>query len=90
MGREPPSVSCDAAVRPAPARGMDAAVTLLDAVVCLALAAKIHGTDAAVRTAARRVCKRLSGPQRAVVRLVTESQRPLIVVEELLRDELNL
>ena len=63
------------------------AVTLLDAVLCLALAARIHGTDAAVKTTAKRLCKRLPGPQRAVVRLVTESRRPLLVVEKLLRDE---
>lgn len=67
---------------------MGAAVTLLDAVLCLALAARIHGTDAAVKTTAKRLCKRLPGPQRAVVRLVTESRRPLLVVEKLLQDEL--
>jgi len=63
-------------------------VTLLDAVVCLALAARIHGTDAAVRTTAQRVCKRLPGSQRAVVRLIMESRRPLEVVEKLIREEL--
>lgn len=58
-------------------------MTLSDATLALLLAARIHGTDAAVRATAKRCAKLLSRSKRDVLYQVVESRSPLTLVEYL-------
>ncbi|MOA50039.1 hypothetical protein D3C78_1730080 [compost metagenome] len=58
-------------------------MTLTDATLALLLAARIHGTDAAVRATAKRCAKLLPRSKRDVLYQVVESRSPLTLVEYL-------
>lgn len=58
-------------------------MTLYDATLALLLAARIHGTDAAVRATAKRCAKLLPRSKRDVLYQVVESRSPLTLVEYL-------
>ncbi|MCY1369657.1 hypothetical protein D9M69_567090 [compost metagenome] len=58
-------------------------MTLSDATLALLLAARIHGTDAAVRATAKRCAKLLPRSKRDVLYQVVESRSPLTLVEYL-------
>ncbi|AYL80372.1 hypothetical protein RYA95_13825 [Pseudomonas syringae pv. actinidiae] len=55
-------------------------MNLTHATLVLLLAAKIHGTDAGVRAAAKNVVKHLPRGQRDLIYLVIESKHPLEMV----------
>ncbi|WP_372437179.1 hypothetical protein ACCM60_18745 [Pseudomonas chlororaphis subsp. aureofaciens] len=62
-------------------------MTLSHATLVLLLVARIHGTDAAVRAAAKRCAKRLPRSKRDVMFKVVDSRSPLALVDYL-ADEL--
>ncbi|MDR9862923.1 DUF7740 domain-containing protein [Pseudomonas baetica] len=55
-------------------------MNLAHATLVLLLAAKIHGTDAGVRSAAKNVVKKLPRSQRDLIYLVIDSKLPLEMV----------
>lgn len=55
-------------------------MTLTDATIALLLAARIHGTDAAVRTTAKRCAKLVPRAKRDLLYQVVESKSPLALV----------
>lgn len=55
-------------------------MNLTDATLILLLAAKIHGTDEAVRISAKSVVKKLPHGQRDLIYQVISSKRPLDLV----------
>ncbi|SEJ95255.1 hypothetical protein [Pseudomonas sp. NFR16] len=55
-------------------------MNLTHATLVLLLAAKIHGTDAGVRAAAKNVVKKLPRSQRDLIYLVIDSKQPLEMV----------
>lgn len=55
----------------------DTAVTLTDATIALLLAAKIHGTDKAVRATAKRCAQALPRSQRDLMFSIVNSKEPL-------------
>ena len=56
------------------------AMNLTDATIVLLLAARIHGTDAAVRASAKSVVKKLPRSKRDLIYKVIDSQSPLELV----------
>jgi len=56
-------------------------MNLTDAVLVLFLAARIHGTDEAVRASAKSVVKKLPRSKREMIFKVIESKSPLLMVE---------
>lgn len=56
----------------------------VDAVLLIVLAARIHGTDAAVRAVARNILHQLPQDDRPGVRRIMQSKYPLKVAELLL------
>ena len=60
-------------------------MTLTDATLALLLAARIHGTDAAVRATAKRCVKLLPRSKRDLIYKVVDSQSPLELVGFLAR-----
>ncbi|HBO3861923.1 TPA: hypothetical protein L4T44_000710 [Pseudomonas aeruginosa] len=58
-------------------------VNLTDATIALLLAAKIHGTDAAVQATAKRCSQRLSRSKRDLMFTVVNSREPLKLVEHI-------
>ncbi|HGW8959521.1 hypothetical protein [Pseudomonas aeruginosa] len=56
------------------------AMTLQDAVLALLLAAKIHGTDRAVKATAKRCAKQLPRSKRGIVLSIAVSAEPLKLV----------
>jgi len=63
---------------------MAARYSAVDAVLLIVLAARIHKTDAAVRTVARNIVKQLPVADRPGVRKIMTSKYPLRVAELLL------
>jgi hypothetical protein len=61
-------------------------MNLTDATLVLALAARIHGTDEAVRASAKSVIKQLPRSKRALIYNVIDSRRPLEMVDFLLQN----
>lgn len=57
------------------------AMNLTDATLVLLLAARIHGTDEAVRASAKSVVKKMPRGKRDLIYKVIESQSPLALVE---------
>lgn len=64
-------------------------MTLRDAVLAVALAARLTGNPLNVRTTAWRCYKRIVGPTRETLILIITSSRPLLMAE-LIEKELNL
>ncbi|MNF73576.1 hypothetical protein D3C85_1391250 [compost metagenome] len=60
-------------------------MTLTDATLALLLAARIHGTDAAVRATAKRCVKLLPRSKRDLIYKVVDSRSPLELVSFLAR-----
>jgi hypothetical protein len=58
-------------------------MTLTDAVIVLLLAARIHGTDRAVRDPAKSVVKKLPRGKRDIIYRVIESSSPVQLVDYL-------
>ncbi len=58
-------------------------VKLTDATIALLLAAKIHGTDAAVQATAKRYSQRLSRSKRNLMFTAVNSREPLKLVEHI-------
>jgi len=58
-------------------------VNLTDATIALLLAAKIHGTDAAVKATAKRCSQRISRSKRDLMFTVMNSRAPLKIVEHI-------
>lgn len=56
-------------------------MNLTDAIIALLLAARIHGTDQAVRTTAKIVVKKLPRGKREMIYKVIDSKKPLLMVE---------
>lgn len=56
-------------------------MTLSDATLALLLAARIHGTDAAVRATAKRCVKKLPRSKRDLIYKVVDSRSPLELVD---------
>ncbi|THF34566.1 hypothetical protein E5170_09690 [Pseudomonas atacamensis] len=56
-------------------------MNLTDATLVLLLAARIHGTDEAVRASAKSVVKKMPRGKRDLIYKVIESQSPLALVE---------
>ncbi|HBO3354265.1 TPA: hypothetical protein L4S42_002077 [Pseudomonas aeruginosa] len=61
-------------------------MTLSDATLALLLAARIHGTDAAVRTTAKRCVKLLPRSKRDLLYKVVDSRSPLELVALMARE----
>lgn len=61
-------------------------LSLLDAVLCLALSAAIHRSDPPVRATARRAMQRLPRRQRGILAPVIASRSPTTLVELMLKD----
>ncbi|HFJ0421628.1 DUF7740 domain-containing protein [Pseudomonas aeruginosa] len=61
-------------------------MTISDATLALLLAARIHGTDAAVRATAKRCVKLLPRSKRDLLYRVVESRSPLELVAFLARE----
>lgn len=61
-------------------------MTLSDATLALLLAARIHGTDAAVRTTAKRCVKLLPRSKRDLLYKVVDSGSPLELVTLMARE----
>lgn len=59
----------------------DRAMNLTDATLVLLLAARIHGTDEAVRTSAKSVVKKLPRSKRDLIYKVIASRSPLELVD---------
>ena len=59
-----------------------------DAGVALALAARIHKTDAAVRNTAKLLFRKASSQTRPLLKMVQSSSRPLLLIDLYLK-ELN-
>lgn len=55
-------------------------MNLTDAVIVLLLAARIHGTEQAVRTSAKSVVKKLPRSKREMIYKVIDSPSPLLMV----------
>lgn len=55
-------------------------MNLSDAILVLLLAARIHGTDEAVRASAKSVVKKLPRSKRDLIYKVIEAKRPLQLV----------
>ncbi|MCY1278485.1 hypothetical protein D9M68_241500 [compost metagenome] len=58
-------------------------MTLVDAMLALLLAAKLHGSDAAVRSTAKRCAQRLPRRQRGMMFTVAASSTPLQLVRRI-------
>jgi hypothetical protein len=58
-------------------------VTLTDATIALLLAAKLHGTDAAVKATAKRCSQYLPRSKRDLMFTVMNSREPLKLVEHI-------
>ena len=56
-------------------------MNLTDAVLVLLLAARIHGTDEAVRASAKSVVKKLPRSKREMIFKVIDSKSPLLMVK---------
>lgn len=63
----------------------DTVMTLTDATLALLLAARIHGTDAAVRATAKRCVKLLPRSKRELIYKVVDSRSPLELVDFMAR-----
>lgn len=61
-------------------------MTLSDATLALLLAARIHGTDAAVRTTAKRCVKLLPRSKRDLLYKVVDNSSPLDLVRFMARE----
>lgn len=61
-------------------------LTLLDALVCLALAWHIHGDATRIRATAKRLIKRVHKHARATVGLILESSNPPLLIETMLKE----
>ena len=61
-------------------------MNLLDAIVCLALAARIHNDHDKVRATAWRVIGKVPYEQRTAVALIIKSKDPLTLVERMLEE----
>jgi hypothetical protein len=60
-----------------------AGMNLTDATLALLLAAKIHGTDEAIRKTAKSVVKQLPRSRRDLIFIIIESRQPLELVKHL-------
>lgn len=58
-------------------------MTLMDVAIALLLAARLHGTDAAVRETAKRCAKYLPRSERQLMYLIVSSRNPLQIVATL-------
>lgn len=58
-------------------------MTLMDAVIVLLLAERIHGTDDAVRKSAKNMAKRLPRSERDVMHEIVNSKKPSDVLRHL-------
>lgn len=58
-------------------------MTLADATLIMLLADRIHGTDEAIRTAAKRCVKKLPRSKRELIYKVVDSSAPLELVAHL-------
>ncbi|NMX83584.1 hypothetical protein HBO10_29175 [Pseudomonas sp. WS 5503] len=58
-------------------------MNLTDATLVLLLAARIHGTDEAIRASAKNVVKKLPGGKRDLIYKVIDSRTPLDLVNYL-------
>ncbi|MFG0632020.1 hypothetical protein [Pseudomonas sp. xss_2] len=54
---------------------------IVHATLCVALAARIHKTDAAVKSTAKRCAKKLSRLDRQIMFMIMNSKSPLATVE---------
>ncbi|MFK8399933.1 hypothetical protein M2D07_015615 [Pseudomonas sp. BGr12] len=58
-------------------------MNLQDAVLALLLAAKIHGTDSAIRATAKRCAKQLPRSKRDIMQSISASTEPLRIVHHI-------
>lgn len=54
---------------------------IVDAILCVALAARIHKSDEAVRSTAKRCAKKLSRMDRQIMFMIINSRSPLVTAE---------
>lgn len=59
---------------------------MIDATICLLLAAKIHGTDQALRDTAKSLIKRLPRSSRGMLFAVINSKKPMVLLSRVVED----
>ncbi|RJG08647.1 hypothetical protein D3879_22395 [Pseudomonas cavernicola] len=61
-------------------------MTIIDATIALLLAAKIHGTNEAIKATAKRCAKQLPRSKRYLMFSVIDSSKPLLLVDFLAKN----
>ena len=61
-------------------------MNMIDATICLLLAAKIHGTDQALRDTARSLVKKLPRSSRGMMFAVINSKKPMVLLSRVVED----
>ena len=59
---------------------------MIDATICLLLAAKIHGTDQSLRDTAKSLIKKLPRSARGMMFAVINSKKPMILLSRVVED----
>lgn len=62
---------------------LDSRVDLQDAILALLLAAKIHGTDSAIKATAKRCAKQIPRSKRGILFNIATSSAPLKLVHQI-------
>ncbi|MNC66619.1 hypothetical protein D3C75_1170340 [compost metagenome] len=61
-------------------------MNMIDATICLLLAAKIHGTDQALRDTAKSLTKKLPRSARGMMFAIINSKKPMVLLSRVVED----
>ncbi|RON42386.1 hypothetical protein [Pseudomonas brassicacearum] len=61
-------------------------MNMIDATICLLLAAKIHGTDQALRDTAKSLVKKLPRSSRGMMFAIINSKKPMVLLSRVVED----
>jgi len=61
-------------------------MNMIDATICLLLAAKIHGTDQALRDTAKSLIKKLPRGSRGMMFAIINSKKPMVLLSRVVED----
>ena len=61
-------------------------MNMIDATICLLLAAKIHGTDQALRHTAKSLIKKLPRSARGMMFAIINSKKPMVLLSRVVED----
>lgn len=61
-------------------------MNMIDATICLLMAAKIHGTDQALRVTAKSLIKKLPRSARGMMFAIINSKTPMILLSRVVED----